>query len=323
MADFKYVRHKDINFTLWDECIGQSPNGTIYALSWYLNIVSPGWDGIIRESGQQYHEVFPLPHTKKFFFPILHRPIFSNELGLFNKDNDSSNPKEILEIIDRKYLVVRDLFLNSTNQIAFKFKKIEVKKVENFVIDLKQGYHSVYGNYSNNRKRDLKVASSFSLKVNELNDMERFIEVFTNTTAKKILGLEGENFEYPILRSLFKETYTRKMGRIFQVLDEKMDLLAAAYFLFYKNRIIYLIGCSTKTGREKKAMSWLIDETIKANPHYEIFDFAGSEIQDLATFFKRFGAKPIYFFKINKNSLPFYLKWMLTFRKRLKDSLHV
>ena len=39
-----YLTHDQIDKTLWDHCIAQAPNGLVYAWSWYLDIVHPGWD---------------------------------------------------------------------------------------------------------------------------------------------------------------------------------------------------------------------------------------------------------------------------------------
>ena len=53
----KYLEHEEIDLKKWDATIDASPNGMVYAKSWYLDIVSPGWEGLVNED---YNAVFPL-----------------------------------------------------------------------------------------------------------------------------------------------------------------------------------------------------------------------------------------------------------------------
>ena len=55
--------HSEIDKEKWDACIRESANGIIYGYSWYLDIVSPGWAGLIEDA---YTAVFPLTQRKKF-----------------------------------------------------------------------------------------------------------------------------------------------------------------------------------------------------------------------------------------------------------------
>jgi hypothetical protein len=55
----KYLKHKEINKEKWDKCISSSHNKIIYALSWYLDVVSPNWDGLIKGD---YEAVMPISH---------------------------------------------------------------------------------------------------------------------------------------------------------------------------------------------------------------------------------------------------------------------
>ena len=54
----KYIKHKDVDKTKWDQCIARSSNGFIFAYAWYLEIVCENWDALIEGD---YETVFPLP----------------------------------------------------------------------------------------------------------------------------------------------------------------------------------------------------------------------------------------------------------------------
>ena len=71
----RYLTHNQIDTRRWDECIAQSPNGLVYAWSWYLDVVHPSWEALVEDD---YETVMPLTGNKKFgvnylFQPFLHR----------------------------------------------------------------------------------------------------------------------------------------------------------------------------------------------------------------------------------------------------------
>jgi len=66
--EIKYLKHNQIDKQKWDSAIENAQNGLAYALSWYLDIVSPNWDALIFGD---YEMVMPLIHKKKYTFHIL------------------------------------------------------------------------------------------------------------------------------------------------------------------------------------------------------------------------------------------------------------
>ena len=57
----QYFEHKKIDKRKWDATIAEC--GNIYAYSWYLDIVHPGWDALVEDD---YQVVMPLTGGKKF-----------------------------------------------------------------------------------------------------------------------------------------------------------------------------------------------------------------------------------------------------------------
>ncbi len=47
MAKVQYLKHHEIDKQRWDACIQEARNAQIYALSWYLDVVTPGWEAIV------------------------------------------------------------------------------------------------------------------------------------------------------------------------------------------------------------------------------------------------------------------------------------
>ena len=53
-------------------------------LTWYLDIVSPGWEAIVKEEAGCYVAVLPLPVRRKFGLRYLQQPLLTQQLGLFH-----------------------------------------------------------------------------------------------------------------------------------------------------------------------------------------------------------------------------------------------
>ena len=52
-----YLKHHRIDKARWDRCISKAVNSRVYACSWYLDLVCPGWEALVEED---YTSVFPL-----------------------------------------------------------------------------------------------------------------------------------------------------------------------------------------------------------------------------------------------------------------------
>ncbi|MFY8166492.1 MAG: hypothetical protein ACOVJ8_07870, partial [Sediminibacterium sp.] len=93
------------------------------------------------------------------------------------------------------------------------------------------------------------------------------------------------------------------------VFDKSGELLAAGAFLAHKNRIIFLLGNGSELGKEKGAMTYLMDNIIFLfADHRMILDFEGSEIEGIARFFRSFGAEKRNYYRYKLNRLPWILR---------------
>src|SRR5258708_37472695 len=107
----KYLEHKSIDKKKWDDCIANSSNGMVYGSSWFLDIVSPGWNALIDDD---YNAVMPLTWRKKYGFHYLHQPFFTQQLGIFSieKKIPDRTANEFLKAIPGRYRFI-EIQLNS------------------------------------------------------------------------------------------------------------------------------------------------------------------------------------------------------------------
>ena len=157
----KYVRHSEIDRVKWDKTIYASPQGEVYAVCWFLDIVSPGWDALI--SGD-YEIVFPLTKRKKFGFQYLFQPHFTQQLGIFSlKEILPNEIEKFLLAIPRQFRLI-EIQLNAGN-IFSTAKGFTVASRKTHLLDLSGEINSIRTGYSENLKRNLSDKIIFLLQL--------------------------------------------------------------------------------------------------------------------------------------------------------------
>ncbi|HNR19488.1 MAG TPA: GNAT family N-acetyltransferase, partial [Bacteroidia bacterium] len=292
------LNNHQIDKTRWDETIDKSYNGLIYAYSWYLDLVSPGWHGLVSEG---YKAVMPLTWRKKFGFEYLFPPFFTQQLGVFSRQHlNSEHIKVFIEKIPARYKFI-DINLNSENMFlpqGFKFTKNI-----NCTLSLNKNYEEIHNGYSQNLTRNLKKANGqHQLQVVGMKEANALIKLFRENKGKKIKNLKDK--EYEILSNLINEAIERKMCEVYYAYHENR-LVAGAVFLKTRHRITFLFSAVNTEGKHFLAMPVIVDRYISMHQKRDlIFDFEGSNNPELARFYKSFGATENIYLKIKKNNLP-------------------
>ena len=80
--------HKEIDKAKWDVCIQAKPkNAIVYAYSWYLDIVSPGWSALVEDN---YTTVFLLLKERNSDLHICSNRLSTQQLGLFTSQKNKT-----------------------------------------------------------------------------------------------------------------------------------------------------------------------------------------------------------------------------------------
>ncbi|HSG67949.1 MAG TPA: hypothetical protein VK994_04530, partial [Bacteroidales bacterium] len=154
----KYLKYEHIDKKKWDECVEQAVNGSIYAYSWFLDIVCEEWEGLVEGD---YERIFPINFRKKWGVNIVYQPFFTQQLGVVSRTEITPDViNAFLEALPKKYRIV-DLNLNTLNQpdIAGYTSVPQV----NHELDLIGDYEELRNNYSTNTKRNLAKAEKEDL----------------------------------------------------------------------------------------------------------------------------------------------------------------
>lgn len=305
-----HLPHNDINKRKWDRCIEACANGRPYGYSWFLDIVSPGWDALVEDD---YEAVFPLTRNNKFGIDYLFQPFFCQQLGLFSgSESDEQKLRQFLKSIPVKFRFI-DIQLNSANHPP------EINKVilrRNHEIDLSKGYDEISKTYNQNTKRNIRKAEGSELVKDDQTEPGLIVDLFRNNYGNKEGKLTEKN--YQTIEMLMKEAISRGNGET-RSLKSGNDHVAAFFILKDKRRYIYHLAATSETGKKNGAMFLLIDAFLKQKAGQDmLFDFEGSDDDNVSRFYKGFGAYEMNYPRIIINRLPWFVKPFAELRRKLK-----
>lgn len=282
----RLLSHSEIDFRKYDDCIVNSMQGTVYAMSWYLDAVFPGWSTYVVGD---YDAVMPMPLKRKFGVEYALQPQFCQQLGIFSKSWLSK--LQARELIAKLPFLHR-LCFNSSN-LDFCPGRVERP---NYVLDLSEDYEVLSRSFSLQCRRNVKKAKSFEQEVTEIS-RDDYLS-FLRDNAGQWMG----KVQTPILTRLIDSAISARCAYLLSVRDQFSQVLAAVFFIRWGGRLYYLSPVSSEKGREWLSMSFLMNDVIERNAGTSLLiDFEGSAIESIRNFYTGFGAKNEPYPMLEKN----------------------
>jgi hypothetical protein len=302
----KYLKHSEIDKQAWDETIAGSSHGLVYAFSWYLDIVSPGWDALTEGN---YNAVFPLTKRKKAGFNYLYQPFFTQQLGLFSIQSppDELYLKEFLDAIPCSFRLI-EIQLNTANKFSSS-TGFNLYQRKTHLLDLSDGYQKIHSSYSENLRRNIKKFEKSKCTVSTGGNVHEIISLFRSNRGENISTLRSTDYE--IFEKLMAAANERNLLETITVKNESDDLIAGALFLKSVHSYIFIFSATSEEGKKNGSMSCIIDSFIKSRCNSNgALDFEGSMDENLSRFYKSFGSQEIVYLQIRKNNLPLLIRWL-------------
>lgn len=279
----QHLTHDTIDFEKWDQCIYEAYNGLPYALSWYLNIVSPNWEALVADD---YNYVLPIPIKRKFKLAYIVQPMLTQQLGVFAYK--PVTPEILRLFIQKLPSYSYELNFNTYNKID------GAKVMPNYLLDMSPEFTELKNGFSKNTRRNIEKAEKLGHKIIQPLAIDQFLH-FYESIDKNYISVGTY-----MLQQLIKAGSKRDVINICGVKNTENELIAALCCIHFKNRITCLLPISNEAGKSASAMFLLINYIIRnhAGKPY-ILDFEGSAIDGIARFYKGFGAvnQPYYILK--------------------------
>ncbi|MBU1820623.1 MAG: GNAT family N-acetyltransferase [Bacteroidetes bacterium] len=325
MADLVLLTRQQINDTYWNTLIDESPHPVVYAYSWYLDIVSPHWQALVVASKTGYEQVMPLPVKYKWGFRVIQQPFFCQYLGIYARDEVSKPIVEaFLGQLNRHFRYISTYAFHPENSAALAAyltgqSEITYQRQYTQWLLLGKTIEEIREGYSNDRKNNLRKAGSYAWEVISSEDVEPLIGLFCQNHQQQIPGGVAGS-AYDLLRRLSKVLASKKVLRVYYAqLNE--ELRAGIMLLEHKGTGIYIFNAADTLGRKGNARTWLLHRYFaEKGSSLRYFDFETPPMATIAQFYASFGPQERIFYAIQKNKLPFPLRQLQNWRKRLLRS---
>jgi hypothetical protein len=289
----RYIKHSSIDKARWDQLINASQTPSVFALSWYLDIASPGWGALIEDD---YKAALPLAVKRKLGIPFLIQPFFTRYFSVFSENNlGQVQLQAFLDAIPSNIPAI-DFCLHESFSGAKGFKITERKFQQ---LELNVEYAKLEKDFSLNARRNIKKASKAGLKARGNVSPEAIVELFKSTKGIELQVFKPKDYEN--LLRLMHKAIQEGAGQSIGIYNGQ-DLCAAGFFLFHQGRFTFLKSGVSQIGKEAGAMFLLFDDFIRKNAGKEaILDFGGSSVESVARFYKNFGAKDCLYLRLQKS----------------------
>ena len=268
--------------------MNNDPGGLPYGLTWWLDAVCPGrWSGLVLDD---YRLVMPLPREpfswrspwRSWARPRVQRPFFTQQCGPFGTLLPHDLPRLLPPLFNGGPGGGLP-FSESINEADFPVGYPLARRT-NLVLDLSPPLENIRAGYHRDLRRKLRKHGPATLLPA---DPELVLSVYREQIAAKA-GLKSKHFTRA--RALIKAALRNDAGYCYQLLGADEELLAVGFFPLHRGRIINLMPASTPAGYRRQGMALLLDAVIERHrgPGH-LFDFEGSDIPGIASFFRAFG----------------------------------
>ena len=284
-----YVNYNDIDKETWDRCIKQSFNGNICAYSWYLEAVATEWDALVEDD---YERVFPLTFRRKMGIHYLYQPFFTQQLGVFSKSILTQSVTELfIEKIPSKFKYI-EINLNTFNKLDN--TRYKISQFLNHELDLISSHESLYNNYSQNTKTNIKKANKKDITIVKNIKPDEIIKLFRENRGKDIKHLSDH--DYLSLKRIVYTCLYKGKAQVYGAYTDKNTLCAGAIFVISHKKAVLLFTATNDIARNSGAMFLLIDHFIKSHSQSHLtLDFDGSNDPNLARFYKSFNSNEVFY----------------------------
>lgn len=302
----QYLAHNEIDKQKWDYAIKHAFNGNIYAYSWYLDLIHSDWEALVEDN---YDRVMPLTGKRKWGISYLLQPFFAQQLGVFSSNIlTGEHVANFIQNIPHRFGYVQiNLNIHNHPDLHAPYKLLRNK---NYLLDLIHDYRKLSTHYAQNTKRNLKKSLKYNLSLSKNLNPAVVINLFRENRGKQIKVLKDEAY-FRLQRLMYSAIHNGK-GITYGVYTQNNELCAAAFFLLENQHLIFLFSGSNQDARQNGAMTFLIDNVIREFAGSQvIFDFEGSNDENLAHFYRGFGAKEVYYNVLKYNILHFPVKQLV------------
>lgn len=273
-----------LDITQWDLNVSNASVNNVMLYSWVLDVVSRDW-GVITNNDNTFWLVVQI--ESDYGVKRIRQQMFTRQMNFLG---DAAVLPQALDFIKSNFHFSDIRFSNyNSSNLEFVYQKANLKEYQ----------------LSKNAKRLIKKSDSiFNYETsNSTQDLMRF---YRENTAVK-LGYPESTIS--ILSSLMDRALSENKAVIINALSEGV-VCGSLCLLLDKSTVTYLIGDATVHDKKRGVMFGLMNFAMNYSTSlgFDVFDFGGSNVESVATFYKKMGGVDSAYSGFTHNNLPLWFK---------------
>ncbi|MDF7814665.1 GNAT family N-acetyltransferase [Hymenobacter sp. YC55] len=310
----RLLRYSELDLAAWDACVAAAREVVPYACSWWLHATAGRWEASVEveEGTGRYLSVLPLPIKWRLQGKEVYQPAFTQQLGLLTlPESQFADLLQHLRLLPKRYARLYTQ-LNDQTPIPPPLTPFTSQARVTYHLPLQPEYATLHAGYAADYRRRLRLSNQLftPLTVKAAASVDEMLALFKQHSGKAA-GLKSKHYQQ--LQTLYAALQQHNQALLLEVRGpETGELLAAALFVKFRTRLIYLFAAASPAGKKAAAPLLLLDYVIQryAGTPELVLDFEGGMIESIARFFANFGATPVPYVALSFTQRPWYLQWI-------------
>jgi len=297
----------------WDSFVEQSPQGSLFCKSWWLQAVCPkNLEVLVLYKGDRIVAGMPMVSIRKFGYEKISMPYLTKILGVLLEPPTSqkytiilSNEMRILKELVKAIPPFDNFTINFhysfNNWLPFFWAGYSQTTYYSYVIPDLGDTDKVWENFSGTTRTEIRKAEKTGIQVEESDNIEEFIRINTLTFSRQSLSPP-----YPdnLVRAM--DNICRRQNACKILLGRDLQgRVHAMYYVVYDPCSAYLLMAGADPALRNSGAQYLICWAAiqSLSSLSKQFDFTGgSFLPNIESHFRNFGGILIPYYTISKNN---------------------
>jgi lipid II:glycine glycyltransferase (peptidoglycan interpeptide bridge formation enzyme) len=278
-------------------------NISVFGQSWFLDVVcgAENWDICIDiEQNGRINGVLPYFIKRKWGLKIITQPFLTGYMGLWIRYEPhwNAHQKAAQERTVLKNLIAQlptTAFFSQTyaphfqNWLPFHWSGFDVTVRMTHLLNGLQDTEAIFKKFKDNVRKKIKKTTN-TICVETTDDVVLVYDIY-----EQIMATKRRKMSYPktFLINLHAKIKENQAGQLYKAVDTEGVIHAAVYIVWDTTTAYYWLGGSVVAHRNSGALTLLLWKIMQdvAKRGIQTFDFTGSNLENLESFFSAFNAE--------------------------------
>ncbi len=318
-------RLNETEYVLWNEFIDNSPQGSIFCKTWYLDALKADYKILVIKENNLIKAGIVLAKNQINTYA---NPMFSKYLGVLFEESKGNLQKEISKRYKYQALLIKELKMiksfdyyfhpNYDNWIPFYWEGFSQQTRYTYRINLfESSIECLYKLFHGNLRNDIVNAQNKGVSIDQDIGFDILFQLVNKTFLRQ--GSKAP-FSKELLQYFVEKLITRNCIKTFAAIDENNDYIASCCLVFDENSAYLILNGIDSDKLIRGANALMIFEAIKwCHPRCTYFDFEGSMLPGVEQFYRRFGGELTPYMRIwNDNFFNYFKSIAKKFYKKIR-----